>query len=77
MCSLRELVKDDTVRMELHLFVYASTWSKKGPTLTAVRFYLPQAFAKVSRHHPQETSPYEFGPFAVKMDRFDSVGHAL
>ena len=49
---------------------------KKGPTLTAVRFYLQQAFARVSRHHPQETFLCEFEPFA-KTDRFDSTGHDL
>lgn len=49
---------------------------KKGPTLMAVRFDLQLAFAKVSRHPPQEISPCEFGPFA-KTDRFDAAGHDL
>ncbi len=59
--------------MYLYMQLYGQ---KKSPTLMAVRFYLQQAFAKVSRHHPQEISPCEFGPFA-KADRFDAAGHDL
>lgn len=76
MCALRELVKDDTVRNGIICICICKYMVKKSPTLTAVRFYLQQAFARVSRHQPQETSPCEFGPFA-KTDRFDSAGHDL
>ena len=44
--------------------------------MTALPFYLQQAFVKVSRPHLQEISPSEFGPFA-KTDRFDSADHDL